>query len=124
MWCTLVLGVVQVILMILLYPYGIRTMVVGYVILNIFWLFVWLFFVRRLVGYGLVAIFKDLLPFCTVAAGVMIITHFMTLAIPDMKILLVSRIILAALLYYAVMRVARVDILKECTEFILSKIKN
>lgn len=124
MWCTLVLGAVQIILMILLYPYGIRTMVVGYVILNIFWLFVWLFFVRRLTGYGFIAILKDILPFCGIAAGVMIITYLITSAIPNMILLLISRIILAALLYYAVMRVARVSILKECTDFIVSKIRH
>ena len=123
MWCTLALGLVQVILMISLYPYGIRTMVIAYVILNILWLPVWHFFVRRLVGYGFLAILKDILPFCIVAACVMGLTYFITSAIPNMKVLLISRIILAALLYYGVMKIAHVSILKECTEFIKSKIK-
>ena len=52
-WCTFSLGVVQIGLMLVLYPLGIQMMVIAYMLLNTSWLAVWLFFVRRLTGYSL-----------------------------------------------------------------------
>ena len=107
--------------MLLLYPYGIRTMVIAYVLVNIVWLFVWHFFVNRLVGYSLGLFLKDTLPFALAALGVMAATHILTSGISNLWLLLFSRIIIAVLLYYAVMRVARVKILQECIDFICKK---
>ena len=120
-WITASLGVVEIGLMLLLYPYGIRTMVIAYVLVNIVWLFVWHFFVNRLVGYSLGLFLKDTLPFALAALGVMAATHILTSGISNLWLLLFSRIIIAVLLYYAVMRVARVKILQECIDFICKK---
>ena len=120
-WITASLGVVEIGLMLLLYPYGIRTMVIAYVLVNIVWLFVWHFFVNRMVGYSLWQFLKDTMPFALAALGVMVATHLLTSAISNLWLLLFSRIIIAVLLYYAVMRVARVKILQECIDFICKK---
>ena len=120
-WITASLGVVEIGLMLLLYPYGIRTMVIAYVLVNIVWLFVWHFFVNRMVGYSLWQFLKDTMPFALAALGVMVATHLLTSAISNLWLLLFSRIIIAVLLYYAVMRVARVKILQECVNFIFKK---
>ena len=37
--------------------------------------------------------------------------------------LLLSRVVLAAILYYAVMRLAGAQILKECQQFFMNKLK-
>lgn len=123
MWCTLILGVVQITLMISLYPYGIHTMVEANVALNIFWVSVWMFFVKRLTGYGYLMMIKDILPFLLAAVAVMLVTHFVTLGISSQLLLLLTRIVIAAVLYYLIMKMAGVAILDECTSFILSTIK-
>ena len=67
-WCTFTLGLVQIATMVLIWPMGIRTMVIAYTLLNTSWLLVWLFFVRRLIGYGYWMFFCDVMPFALAAA--------------------------------------------------------
>ena len=128
LWSTLVLGLLQIALMVGLWQQGIRTMVVAYTLLNIVWVFVWHFFVRRLMGYRLLDFLRDIVPFALAAAGVMGLTWVVTEFIVDslsfiddylkLWVLLISRVVLAALLYYTVMRLAGAVILKECMAFI------
>ncbi|MBR5930111.1 MAG: lipopolysaccharide biosynthesis protein, partial [Prevotella sp.] len=124
MWNTLALGLCQLVLMLVLYPYGVRTMIFGYVILNICWLFVWHYAVQRLTGYRLLSLLKDIAPFALCALGTMLLTAFITRDIQNLVLLLIVRIILAIVIYYIVMRVAGAQILKECMQFLLSKTKN
>ena len=123
MGCTLSLGLLQIIAMITLYPYGIATMVKTYVVLNLIWLFVWFFFACKDTSYTLLLMFKDIMPFALAAIFVMVVTGYVTMPIENLWLLLVSRIVLAAVLYYAVMRLAGAQILKETTDFMMNKIK-
>lgn len=124
MWNTLALGLCQLVLMLVLYPYGVRTMIIGYVILNICWLFVWHYAVQRLTGYRLLSLLKDIAPFALCALGTMLLTAFITRGIQNLVLLLIVRVVLAVVIYYIVMRVAGAQILKECMQFLLSKTKN
>ena len=123
MGCTLSLGVLQIIAMLTLYPYGIATMVKTYVVLNLIWLFVWFFFACKDTSYTLLLMLKDIIPFALAAIFVMLATGYLTMPIANLWLLLVSRCILAAVLYYVVMRLAGAQILKETTDFIMNKIK-
>ena len=98
-WVTLALCITLVATMLTLYPYGIRTMVEAYVVIYILWTLVWHFFVSRLTGYTLWAL----------------------LSITMLPLLLAVRIVLAAALYYVVMRLLRVKILEECMAFLRKK---
>ena len=97
---------------------GIRTMVIAYTLLNTSWLLVWLFFVRRLIGYGYWMFFCDVMPFALAAAGVMGVAYVATMPLSNLIALLISRFIIAVVLYYAVMKLARVKILAECERFV------
>ena len=117
-WCTFTLGLVQIATMIMIWPMGIRTMVIAYTLLNTSWLLVWLFFVRRLIGYGYWMFFCDVMPFALAAAGVMGVAYVATMPLSNMIALLITRFIIAVVLYYAVMKIARVKILAECERFV------
>ena len=117
-WCTFTLGLVQIATMIMIWPMGIRTMVIAYTLLNTSWLLVWLFFVRRLIGYGYWMFFCDVMPFALAAAGVMGVAYVATMPLSNMIVLLISRFIIAVALYYVVMKIARVKILAECERFV------
>ncbi len=132
LWSTIALGVLQIALMVGLWRQGIMVMVVAYTLLNIAWMFVWHFFVRRLMGYRLIDFLKDILPFALAAASVMGLTWLITyqftvysLRFTDdylrLWILLISRVVMAMLLYYGVMRIAGAVILKEVMAFIKKK---
>ena len=117
-WCTFTLGLVQIATMVLIWPMGIRSMVIAYTILNTSWLLVWLFFVRRLIGYGYWMFFCDVMPFALAAAGVMGLAYVATMPLSNLIALLISRFIIAVVLYYVVMKIARVKILAECERFV------
>ena len=117
-WCTFTLGLVQIATMIMIWPMGIRTMVIAYTLLNTSWLLVWLFFVRRLIGYGYWMFFCDVMPFALAAAGVMGVAYVATMPLSNLIALLISRFIIAVVLYYVVMKIARVKILAECERFV------
>lgn len=117
-WCTFTLGLVQIATMVLIWPMGIRSMVIAYTILNTSWLLVWLFFVRRLIGYDYWMFFCDVMPFALAAAGVMGVAYVATMPLSNMIALLITRFIIAVVLYYVVMKLARVKILAECEQFV------
>lgn len=117
-WCTFTLGLVQIATMIMIWPMGIRWMVIAYTLLNTSWLLVWLFFVRRLIGYGYWMFFCDVMPFALAAAGVMGVAYVATMPLSNMIALLITRFIIAVVLYYVVMKIARVKILAECERFV------
>jgi len=122
MTSTLCLGILEILVMITLYPYGISTMVKAYVGLNLAWLFVWFLLARRLTSYRVRAFLADIVPFALAAAGVMALTGWFTGRLTDsLWLLLLSRTLLAALLYYGVMRLFGAQILNETIQFLTKK---
>ena len=132
LWSTIALGLLQIALMVALWREGIYVMVIAYTLLNILWVFVWQIFVRRLMDYRLLHFLKDILPFAMAAAAVMIVTGFASQLIVDslefrddylkLWVLLLCRVLLAAILYYAVMRLSGAVILKEIQAFLRAKL--
>lgn len=100
---------------------GIRTMVIAFACINILWLLAWQVFAYRLIGYRLFSMLRDLLPFMLIALVVMALTYLVTLHISNMLMLLVSRVLIAAALYFMAMKLLRARILEDCIEFIRSK---
>jgi hypothetical protein len=85
------------------------------------WLGAWQPFAKRIIGLRLLLMIKDVVPFIIIAAIVMLATHYITLPISNLWLLLLTRIALAAILYYVIMRLLHVAILKECLQFIRKK---
>jgi O-antigen/teichoic acid export membrane protein len=123
LYCTIALMLLQIGAMVLCWRHGIHTLVCIYVGLNIAWMFVWFYFARQLSGYRLRHFLQDTLPFALAAAGVMLFTHYVTAVINNLYLLLGARILMAAALYYAVMKIAKVQILEECIGFFKNKLK-
>ena len=134
MGCTFTLGILEILAMVLLYPFGIGLMVKTYVAINLVWLFVWFFLAQRLTGYSLTLFLKDIIPFAFIATAVMQFTRHFTQYMADnllflsdyatLWLLLISRILLAGLLYFLVMKAARAKILDETIGFFKNKLKH
>lgn len=119
--CTVSLSIVQIVLMLLLWRYGIHVMVYTYVSLIIVWMFIWYGLSYRFIGYKPLDFMKDICPFFLTALLVMLVTYLVTMTIENLVLLLLARIVIAAGLYYFVMKIAKVKILNECINFILRK---
>ena len=121
MWCNISQIILQIIIIIATCSRGIFFMVVAYTIFSILWLGVWQWQANRLIGIRIKDVARDTVPFMLAAAGVMGATHLLTSVLSGNAVVLTARVILAAALYYAVMRIANVDILNECMRFVRKK---
>lgn len=123
MWSTISLGIVQLGSMLLLYPYGIHTMIIIYVAINIGWLLVWHYFVWREIQFSLFHALKDILPFAGIAAGVMIVTYYLTLGFTNLYLLIAGKIIIAFILYTVILWLSRSVTFRESLHYIRFKNK-
>lgn len=102
---------------------GFTAMVIGFAAINVVWLFVWQMFASRMVGYRLLNMLRDIVPFMLISLAVMVVTYWVTRAIGDLRLLLVARILVAALLYGLTMKLSRARIFEECIDFIRNRNK-
>lgn len=100
---------------------GITTMVAAFSVLNVLYTVGWHLAFQRIHFLAFSNVLKDTVPFALVAALVMLTTHYITQSIDMLWLLLLSRVVIAALLYFIVMRQLNVAILKECLQFIRKK---
>lgn len=123
MWCTIVQGVLMLAILLLVYPYGIKFMIVCYCIFNVCWLFVWRYFVGREIALRLTMFLRDVVPYMLLAAAVMAVTYRLTMGLGEEVVLLLSRMAIAALLYIGVAVVARSKELQEIVDFLFKRKK-
>ena len=122
LWLNTVQIVLQMVLIILTYRQGIITVVCAYTLLNICWLLVWQFYGRKMIGIRLFDALKDILPFAFISLAIMIVTWYLTMSISNIYLLLISRIILAATFYIAIMKLFKVKMMEECINFFVKRV--
>ena len=113
--------VLQIVLTLSLASLGITAMVAAFSALNVLFTACWHYALQRIHPLPALDVLKDTMPFALIAAIVMLATHYATLSITSLWLLLLTRIIVAAALYFMVMRLLNVAILKECLQFIRKK---
>ncbi len=113
--------VLQIVVILCFYRYGIYVMVCAYSAFMIVWLLPWHLFAGRLIDYRWMDMMKDLLPFTLAAGAVMTLTYYATAMIESIVIVLAVRLLLATVLYYVIMKIAGVEILKECERFVMKR---
>ena len=121
MWNTIAQGMVQLITMYLLYPYGIHTMLAVYVAVNIAWLGVWHYFVWREIRLGFFHALKDIFSFGIIAAAVMAGVAFITRPIENIYLLALAKILSAAALYTIILWASGSVTFKESLQYLLKK---
>ena len=121
MFGTIAIGLIQMLVMWLLHPYGMQRMVMVYVILNSCWLLVWHYFVWREIKLSLLSALKDLLPFAVITAMVLFATYHLTAFIANAYLLMLSKIVVAALLYMGIMWLSGAKIFKESIQFLFKR---
>lgn len=115
-------GLLQLLLMIQIYPYGIIWMVTTCVTLNVSSLLLWQYFAHRAMGITLREALHDVLPFAIIALCVMGSIHFLMewLSLASLATLLL-KIVLGSSLYLGLMAVSRAMVLRESLHYLLKK---
>ena len=118
MFCNIAQIVLQLVIIGFFYHLGINTMVMVYTLFTIAWLFVWQWTARRIIGLRFREVIKDVMPTLCIALLVMVTTYFVTLSLHHLLLLLICRILIAALLYAAIMKVLHVEMMDELLLFV------
>lgn len=121
MWNTIAQGVSQLVVMYLLYPYGIQCMIKVYIAINVGWLLAWHYFVWREIRLSLFHAIKDVLSFGFIAAIIMIGVYFLTRSLTNLYLLITAKILLAGILYPLVMWLSGSATFKEALNYIFKK---
>ena len=119
MYITIAVGLLQLIVVLKMHTMGILYMVIGYLSINFGGLAVWLYYTHRLIGLRLKYLLLDILPFLTITIGCFFITWLLTKNILNLYVLIFSKIIIAGLLYFLILKFSNAVILKESMEFLL-----
>ncbi len=122
MWNTIALGILQLFMMLRLYPYGLEVMINVYVGINILWLFVWHYFVWREIRLGLFSVLKDIAPYFCVALLAMFAAHFPAQYVDSDYLSLLIKVGTAAGVYFLVMWWSGSVIFRECLHFFAGKL--
>ena len=122
MWLNILQIILQVTLIILIAPYGMYLMVAAYSLFIFLWLLPWHLFTGRLIAYSWWEAFKDVAPFVLLRLAVMLLTWFITQPILNIWLLLLAKVLIATLLYYVIMKLLHVQILRECEAFFKSQL--
>ena len=123
MWLNIGQIALQIVIVMLFYRFSMLIMVCAYSIFMILWLIPWHIFTGRLIRYRWTDAFKDIAPFALSAMLTMAVTYWATDMTTNLYILIAIRFCLAATIYYGIMKIAKVQILRECEQFILKRIK-
>lgn len=121
MWCNIGQIVLQLTLVLLLRHQSIEVIVGACSAFTILWIFVWQWTAHRMIGLRLIDMLKDTVPFLVVAVAVMAVTYLITSAISNLVLLLASRVVIAAALYYLTMRLLHAKVLEECIKMVRHK---
>lgn len=121
MWCTISQIVVQLLAIFLLHKKGITTIVCAYSLLNVIWLFVWQAIAGRMIRLRLLDMLKDVVPFMLIALLVMVATYFLTASFDALLLAMISRVVIAALLYALLMKLSHAKVMEECINFVRKK---
>ena len=121
MWLCIGQIIIGIVAVLACRPLGFTAMVIAFAVINVVWLFAWQVFASKLIGYSLLSMLRDLLPFMLIALVVMGFTWLVTQHINNLVFLLVSRVLIAAALYAMVMKLLKAKIFEECVDFIRSR---
>ncbi len=121
MWLNILQIVIQLAIVIAVSHLGVLPMVTVYTAFNILWLATWQMAAHRLTGLRFRHVVADLLPFLAASAVVMVVTHYATLWLTIAPVLLLARMVLAAVLYLLILKLAHAQILEECLHYVSPK---
>ena len=125
MWNVIAQGCTIIVSILLVHTLGgsILQMVQTYISIIILWTAIWHIFLYREIRYPFLSALKDILPFLLIAATSMLIAYFSTRWIDELLLLLLSRILLASLIYLAALWLFGAKILRECIGYLFHSTK-
>ena len=121
MYSTMALSSLILLGLVLLHSYGLYVMVFYFIGINVAWLYVWQYFAYRLIGLRLWEALSDVLPFLLLSAACMALTWWITRPIESLWLLLVAKVVLAAVFYVTAIWISGARIMRESVDYLLHR---
>ena len=121
MYSTMALSSLILLGLVLLHSYGLYVMVFYFIGINVAWLFVWQYFAYRLIGLRLWEALSDVLPFLLLSAACMALTWWITRPIESLWLLLVAKVVLAAVFYVTAIWISGARIMRESVDYLFHR---
>ncbi|GHT51797.1 lipopolysaccharide biosynthesis protein [Bacteroidia bacterium] len=118
MYVTLITGLLQLLVVVCMYPFGIFPMVIGYLLMNIVGLFIWQYYTHKLIGLRLMDVLKDILPYLGITLGCFLVTWLLTKNIVNLYWLMIAKIVISGVLYILILKWSHSVIFKESMDYI------
>jgi O-antigen/teichoic acid export membrane protein len=106
----------------LLFSFGIFPMLIAYIICYFAGLFIWHYFVNKLIGIRWWQVLKDILPYLSITAGGFFIAWISTRNIENIYLLCSLKIVIVTALYVLIMKCSRSAIFEESIGFLTGRL--
>ena len=107
------IGVLQILVVWVLYPLGIYSMVIGYIGVYFLSILFWHYYAKKEIPIKLIFIIKDIAPYLGISILVFVLSNYILEGVSNMYILLVLKILLSSSLYILVLSILKSTILME-----------
>lgn len=121
MWCTIALCLSQLAAAVLSAPYGIHTMIMVYVVINICWIIVWHHYAHREISLRLHEVIKDIAPYLLLAAAFVVVAILLTKDIANLYLSFIIKVLTVGILYALSLWLLKSTIFKEFILFITKR---
>ena len=118
LYANVIFGILQILLLIMMLPYGILWMVAAYVLAYLCWLLVWHCFASHLIGVRLYHVIRDILPYFLITLSALSCAWWVSFFSGNIYIRFALKIIVSAILYIGIMWGVKSVIFKECIGFL------
>jgi len=123
----LIIGLMQILLAFLIYPYGIHKMLIVYLLINFVGLFICHYYTNKVIGLRFFNVLRDILPYLFITLGIYVMSYFLTFYIENLYLRFVCKFFIPIFLYSIVMIVTKSVMFKESINFLrqqLTKLKS
>lgn len=121
MWVIIALSIFQIVAVLSFHSFGIIAMVIVFICCNFIGLFVWHYFVNKMIGLRLWNTVKDILPYLISAIGCIVVSWLLTKGIDNIYVRFFLKTTITFALYAVIMWYSNSVIVKECYNFIKYK---
>jgi O-antigen/teichoic acid export membrane protein len=117
MWCNIGLCVVQLLGVYFSVGYGIEWMIVVYVAINVGWLLVWHYYVRREIDISLIEVGRDLTPYLAITLALCYAAHLLTAATDNLYFSFAAKVVFVVSGYCLTLWLLKSVIFMEALDF-------
>jgi O-antigen/teichoic acid export membrane protein len=118
MWGIILTSVLQLIAIFAVFPYGIFSAIIVYIILFVAGILFWHYFVNQLIRLRLWDVIKDVFPYISMTLLSIAATWIVTKRLENIYLLFISKIIMVALLYIGTLWITNSTILRESANYL------